>query len=221
MIFFYLFFIFFIICNLTYSYKINNIVEYIFKNILVKLDYKVDENSFNELPSKLILISSHTSIYDFILGALIYYGFLHKKYDIYILMKKEFHSFTNPIFSIIDSKFKLISVDNKKVINSITGLTEKICNELRNKDNYILFIAPEGTRKCTSQIKTGYWNIAKSLNIDVAFIGIDFISKNIILEYPRKVEEDWDKEKDIFIKLCKKYIPLYPDRCYWTKDYYN
>jgi 1-acyl-sn-glycerol-3-phosphate acyltransferase len=196
-------------------------ISTIFKNILLKLEYKIDESSFQTIPSKLILISSHTSLYDFIIGAFIYYAYLRTNYDIYIFMKKDFEMLCTPLFSVLDKRFKLIPVHNiKNFKNTQLGLTEKVSNMLMNKDNYIIFIAPEGTRKCTNDIKSGYWNIAKLLDIHVAFLGVDFSSKNIILDYPRKIDSNWESEKDIFIRDCKKYVPLYPERCFWTKDYY-
>jgi 1-acyl-sn-glycerol-3-phosphate acyltransferase len=188
----------------------------IFKKILFYLGYKIYDNEYiNNYPNKLIIISSHTSIYDFILGIMYYYAILHKKYNTYILMKANFKKIVSPIIKLIDKKIKLISVENDK-----KGLTNIISEELSNKNNYILFIAPEGTRKCTDKLKTGYWNIAKNLNIDIAYLGIDFITKDIILEKYRKPFKRWEEEEDYFIQYSKKYIPLYPERCHWTKNFY-
>ena len=117
---------------------------------------------------------------------------------------------------LVDKKIKFISVDNKKNV-----LTNKIYEQLKNENNYILFIAPEGTRKCTECIKTGYWKIAKKLQIDIAYLGIDFITKDIILEKSRKPFNKWEEEEDYFITNCKKYIPLYPERCFWTRNFYS
>lgn len=203
-----------------YNKNFNNFgdfISFIFSNILLYLGYKFDSiNSINDYPSKLLIISSHTSIYDFLIGLLYYYSVLHEKYDTYILMKDSFQKICNPILRLIDKKIKLISVEyNKK------GLTDKICNELSDKNNYIIFIAPEGTRKCTENLKTGYWHIAQKLNIDIVYIGIDFLTKDIMLENYRKAYDNWDKEEESFIQNCKKYIPLYPERCYWTRNFYS
>lgn len=198
----------------------NNGFSQVFKKILKYLDYEVDndiENEINNLPNKIIVISSHTSIYDFIIGIMFYYGYLRNKYDTYILMKKEFEKITKPFLYLFDQKIKLISV-NKDHKN---GLTNQICNSLKYKDNYILYMAPEGTRKCTNNIRTGYWVISKKLDLDIVYIGIDFSAKTISLEKNRKPNEEWEDEKNEFIKSSKKYIPMYPDRCYWTKDFYQ
>lgn len=213
----YYFFISFSLFTGFYLYN-KDCISYIFTKVLLYLDYKIEDFEIESLPSKIIIISSHTSIYDFLIGIIFYYAYLHKKYDTYILMKKDFEIVCNPIITFFDKKVKLISVENS---NGKNGLTEKICNKLRNKSNYILYIAPEGTRKCTDTIKSGYWNIAKNLDIDVIYIGVDFSKKTINLEESRKVKEEWDDEKYEFMKSCKDYVPLYPERCYWTKDYYQ
>jgi len=219
MLFFYIFLLF--ILFIIYSSYNKNVIHSFFKYILFYFNYKVD-NNINEiienLPNKVIFISSHTSIYDFIVGMCFYYAYFHYKYSIYILMKKEFEKYLKNIMYLFDRKIKLISV--KPVQNS--GLTQQIIENIRDSnDNFLMFIAPEGTRKCTDTLRSGYWVISKELNIPVVYIGIDFALKTITIENKRNVMENWENEQLEFIKTCKKYIPMYPDRCYWTKDYYN
>jgi 1-acyl-sn-glycerol-3-phosphate acyltransferase len=192
-----------------------NYYEKIFQFLLKIIGFKINITTKN-LPSKIIFISSHTSIYDFFIGMIVYYGYLHKKYNLYCLMKKLFESIVSPFLLFIDNKVNIISVDKKK-----TGLTQKIINTLKNKDNYLIYVAPEGTRNMTQVLRKGYWIISKELNIDVIYIGIDFHKKIIQLENNRKVNENWNIEQDIFIKEAINYIPLYPEKFYWTNKYYE
>lgn len=221
MFIFYVFLFLYCLSAILYYYKNkfknnNEFISLIFKKILNLLGYRYDIIDISKLPSKLIIIGSHTSIYDFFIGIIFYYAILHEKYDTYILMKQQFEVICTPFLMLIDKRFKLISVEPKK-----KGLTEHICNNLKDKDNYLLFIAPEGTRRCTYKLKSGYWYISKKLDIDIIYIGIDFSFKYINLEKSRKIRDTWEEEQEEFIYSCKKYIPMYPERCYWTKDYYN
>jgi len=223
MYFFYYSIISFGLITSIYKYNknfknINQLISYTFKKILIFMEYKVDDINLDLMPSKILFIGSHTSIYDFIFGLLFYYGYLHEKYDSYILMKKEFESFCNPLLKFLDNKFKFISIDSQKKNN---GVTEQMCEKLKDKDNYVLFIAPEGTRRCIDKLRSGYWVISKKLDINIIYFGIDFSNKSIVLENFRKPMENWDYEQEEFIKSCKKYVPLYPERCYWTKNFYN
>jgi 1-acyl-sn-glycerol-3-phosphate acyltransferase len=203
-------FILFIFYFLFYNYS-----EIFFQFLLKIIGFNVNIDIKN-LPSKVIFISSHTSIYDFLIGMIIYYGYLHKKYKLYCLMKKLFESMVSPFLLLIDNKVNIISVDKTK-----NGLTTKIIDTLKTKDNYLIFIAPEGTRKINQTLRKGYWIIAKELNIDVVYVGIDFHKKYIQLEKNRKVDENWNVEQDNFIQEAIKYTPLYPEKFYWTKNYYD
>lgn len=219
---YYIFLSYLFLIGIFYYYNkkfknINNLISHFFKYILYILSYEIENIDLNSLPSKLIIIGSHTSVYDFIIGVFFYYGYLHEKYDTYVLMKKEFEMICKPFLYFFDNRFKLISIDSSK---KNIGVTEQICKSLNDKDNYILSIAPEGTRRCTDKIKSGYWYISKNLNINIIYIGIDFSNKSIILEKVREPEDNWEDEQNKFINSCKKYVPLYPERCYWTKNFY-
>ena len=207
-----LFYFMFYLVYLFFKYfKIDDVSN----KLLSLLSYKILLKDIDELPSKLIIIGSHTTIYDFIIGILFYYAILRKKYSTYIFMKNSFEFICNPILTIFDKKINFVSVDKTK-----GGLTMQICDKLKDKDNYIIFISPEGTRKCTPTLRTGYWYIAKNLDINILYIGIDFSLKKIEMEDYRKPFDTWEEENEQFIKSCVKYIPLYPERCFWTKDYY-
>lgn len=71
------------------------------------------------------------------------------------------------------NNIKLISVDK----NKNNSITKNLSEKLKDENNYIIFIAPEGTRKCVENIKSGYWYISKSLNAYIAYLGIDFLIK--------------------------------------------
>jgi 1-acyl-sn-glycerol-3-phosphate acyltransferase len=202
MYFFYIIFSFYTLYNI-FSQNIS-------KKMLDLLGYTYNDiTDLQSMPSKLIIIGSHTTVYDFVIGSLFYYAILHEKYSTYILMKKQFEQMCYPFLIFFGKKFKLIKIDSEK-----KGITEQICLELHNKDNFIIFIAPEGTRKLTEKLRSGYWHISKKLNIDIIYLGIDYSSRNIIMEECRKPKDTWDEEQDEFIKSCKKYVPLYPERCF-------
>ena len=201
--------------------KFDDFISYIFKSLLSYLDYKVSPFILDDLPSKIIIIGSHTSIYDFIIGTLFYYAYLHERYSTYVLMKKDFEKICRPFLYFFDSKFKLICVDKNKSKEQGSGVTQELTESLKDKDNYVIFIAPEGTRRCVENIRSGYWIISKSLNASIAYLGIDFSSKDIIFEDSRLPFESFEDEKTEFIKSCKKYVPIYPERCFWTKNFYE
>jgi len=207
---------------LLYSFHLFNsyhkFMSFISNKLLLLFGYKINIIDINKLPSKIIIIGSHTSIYDFLFGLLFYYAFLHENYSTYIFMKYSFEMICKPLLILFDKKFKLISVDTNK---NKQGLTYQISDKLKNEDNYVIFISPEGTRKCSEKIKSGYWYISKNLDIDILYLGIDYSLKTITMEDFRKPFEKWEEEEKYFINCCIKYTPLYPECCFWTKNYYE
>lgn len=193
-----------------------NYSSHIFNFILYMYGFKIDKKNCKNLPSKLILISSHTSMYDFFIGMAINYAIFHKNHTNYVLMKKVFADMCNPFLPFIDKKFKLIEVNSNK-----KGITQNLIENLKSKNNYIIYLSPEGTRKINKELRKGYWALSNELDIKVMYIGIDFSKKYIFFEKPRYVDMEWENEKKNFVESCKKYLPLYPERCYWTKDFYD
>lgn len=202
----------FILIGFLIFYFMYHTNKYVYRILLFFLGFQIDRTSIKNLPSRSILISTHTSIYDFIIGMFIYYGYLHKKFNNYILMKQEYEYLTSPFMSIFDKKIKLIEVQQNK-----SGLVNQIIDEIKYMNNYILYLSPEGTRNYTENLRTGYWVIAKELNLDIIFIGIDFYNKTIKFETPRKAETYWDDEVDAFKVSAQLYRPLFPENC----SFYN
>ncbi len=211
-------FIYFIILFFGYLYlskDYEHFISLIIKNILnfLKFDIQITNEHVENLPSKLIMVSSHTSIHDFFICYFVNYLYFRNKYNMNIVMKKSFEELTTPIIKLIDNKIKIIQVDSSK-----KGTTQQIIDYLKDKDNYILALAPEGTRKCVKELRKGYFFIGKELNINIIYIGVDFKKKIIKIEPVHQIEDEWENEKNWFIENCKKYKPLYPERCNWTKE---
>ncbi len=184
--------------------------KYIYRSLLWLLGFDIDTKSIENMPSKTIIIGTHTSVHDFLIGIFVYYGYMHNRFDNYILMKKSFEKYTNPFFYLIDKKLKLIKVEKEK-----SGLINKIIDQIQYKDNYVLYVSPEGTRSYIENIKSGYWTLSKEMNVDVCFFGIDFYKKTIKFEEPRKVEKYWEDEISKFKESASKYAPLFPENCHF------
>ncbi len=185
------------------------------KNTLnfLRFAIKITNEQIENLPSKIILVSSHTSIHDFFICYFVHYLYFRNKYIMNVVMKKSFEELTTPLIKIFDNKMKILRVDSSK-----KGTTQQIVDQLKDKDNYILAIAPEGTRKCVEELRKGYFYIAKDLNCKILYIGVDFKKRIIQLEPIHQIEDDWNNEKNWFIDNCKKYTPLFPERCFWTRE---
>ena len=129
--------------------------------------------SFPDIKKSVVVLAPHTSSWDFIIGRL-YLDAMD--IESFTLIKKEMFFFP---FNIIMSKLGAIPVDrgNKK-INHISQL-KSIFDE---REEFNLFIAPEGTRKKVIHWKKGFFYIAKEADVPIVLSYIDYKKKRIGIE---------------------------------------
>ncbi len=210
------------LCINVYKIGITYFEEFLSYVSLILLNlsgFKVNIDSLKNVPSKSVIVMSHTSIYDFIFCSMIYHAFFKNKINIYFMMKDEFAVHAKEVCIRFFPYTHVIPINNEAT--SSQNVVNQVVDELKKDDNYALCIAPEGTRKSVERIRSGFYYIAKELKVPVVYCGIDFAKKIIQFEAPRKMGEDVNKEKTWFIEMCRKYTPLYPENCYYTNDYYT
>ena len=69
----------------------------------------------------------------------------------------------------------------------------EIVNIYNNKEEFIISLAPEGTRKKVSKFKTGFYYIAKEANIPIIMITMDYSNKQSLISnqfYPTRNSKD-------------------------------
>lgn len=65
-----------------------------------------------------------------------------------------------------------------------TNFVETVAGMFREKDDFIVAIAPEGTRKYNDNWKTGFFYIAQMAEIPIVPTAIDYSSKTVIIGEP-------------------------------------
>lgn len=60
-----------------------------------------------------------------------------------------------------------------------TGFVERIAAELRHQERFILAIAPEGTRSLTPGWKSGFYRIARAVDVPVLVVKIDYARREV------------------------------------------
>ncbi len=140
--------------------------------ILKLLGWKIVGN-FPNINKSVVVMAPHTSYWDFVLGRL-YLDAVGRSNN--TLMKKEIFIFP---LNILMSKLGAIPIDrgNKKI--SYVSQLKSIFNE---RDEFNLFIAPEGTRKQTTRWKKGFFHIAKEADVPILLSYIDYKERKIGIE---------------------------------------
>ncbi len=107
-----------------------------------------------------------------------------------------------------------IPVDRKKA----TGLVEQMVKACRESEQFLLTIAPEGTRRYVSDWKRGFYHIAKGAGIPIVMAQVDGQYKTVripkdVFHPTNDIEADMQVIKGNFegvvgIKPRRKYITL-------------
>lgn len=119
----------------------------------------------------IIIVCPHTSNWDFILGLLVKWSLdLEIKY-----IGK--HQLFRPPFGFIFRALGGYPVNRSKSNN----LVEQVAELFKTQERFVLALAPEGTRKKVSTIKTGFYHIAEMANIPIFPVGFDFTNKKVLL----------------------------------------
>jgi 1-acyl-sn-glycerol-3-phosphate acyltransferase len=67
---------------------------------------------------------------------------------------------------------------------SKNNMVEQVVAEFKKRENFVLALSPEGTRKKVDRLRTGFWHIAKQAGVPIVMAGLDFAKKELILSPP-------------------------------------
>lgn len=139
------------------------------KIILESLGWQLT-GAFPDIKKSVVVMAPHTSNWDFIIGRL-YLDAMGISSN--TLMKKEMFFFP---FNIIMSNLGAIPVDRK---NKKINLVSQVVSIYNVREEFNLFIAPEGTRKKVSRWKKGFFHIAKEAKVPIVLSYIDYKKKTV------------------------------------------
>jgi 1-acyl-sn-glycerol-3-phosphate acyltransferase len=160
-----------------------------------------------DLQKYIIIGAPHTSNWDFILFLGIVF---HLKINVSYMGKVElFRSPLGWFFYYCGG----IPVDRSKP----TGLVEQTVEACNRANQFVLVIAPEGTRHGVKEWKRGFYHIAKGAGIPIVMAKVDGKKKTVhfgqVFHPTEDIEADMKAIQDAFKGLVginppKKYIPL-------------
>jgi 1-acyl-sn-glycerol-3-phosphate acyltransferase len=145
-------------------------LAYICKKIFKFIGWKV-VGQLPENKNLMVAVGPHTSNWDFVVGMLFVIG-----WDARINWIGK-HTIFKPGLNKIFRKVGGIPV-NRSAPESLLQDIKKVTDEYQN---YILAIAPEGTRKKVQKLKTGFIRISNQLQCDIMLAGLDFKRKMIVI----------------------------------------
>jgi 1-acyl-sn-glycerol-3-phosphate acyltransferase len=129
------------------------------------------EGKLPDIP-KYVIISTHTSNWDLIVGliawSILSYGFFRAKFS-WLGKKEAFRGPLGAFFNWIGG----IPIDRRARHNVV----EQVTQAFRSREELVMVITPEGTRKKATHWKTGFYYIAQGAQVPIVFGFIDYQCK--------------------------------------------
>lgn len=160
-----------------------------------------------DLPKFVLIGAPHTSNWDFLLFLGVIFSL---RANVHFMGKSELFRFPVGWF------FRYcggVSVDRKRS----TGLVDEMVKVYNEAENFILVIAPEGTRHQVSEWKHGFYHIAKNAEVPIVMAVVDGRRKTVhigqVFYTTGNMEADMKAIKSVFegvtgMKPRRKYVTL-------------
>lgn len=178
-------------------------MKFISSFILFKiLGWKIEGAFPTDLKKYLIIVAPHTHWHDFFLGLLIRSA---------TGLKANFigkATLFKPPFGFIFRSLGGAPVDRSKSTNKV----DAIVSLFNSKDDFVLSLSPEGTRKKVDVWKTGFYYIAKGAVVPIVRVIFDFEHKVVTIALPfyttKNKENDFKELRSLYEGIKGK-IPEY------------
>jgi len=146
----------------------------------------------------------HTSNWDFLIAwmAVTALGMKMK-----ILVKDFYHFWP---LSYITSAIGVMPVNRRESTNFV----EAIALMYQEHDELQSTIAPEGTRKFTPTLKSGYYYIAKTAGVPIVVAGPNYKDKTFTLMPARDPLPTFEEDQQDLIEFCKTQYGKYPNNTF-------
>jgi 1-acyl-sn-glycerol-3-phosphate acyltransferase len=160
------------------------------------LGWKIVGDFPRELKKYIIAVAPHTSNWDFPLGVM--------ARSILRIQKSHFlgkDSLFKPPFGWFFRALGGYPVDR----SSNHDMVQQAVAIINAHDDFILALAPEGTRKKVDKLRTGFYYIAKGAHVPIIPVGFDFSTKRIVIGMPMIPTDNFDQDIEILLTF---YRPL-------------
>jgi 1-acyl-sn-glycerol-3-phosphate acyltransferase len=159
------------------------------------LGWKITGDFPRQLKKYIIAVAPHTSNWDFPLGVM--------ARSILRIQKARFlgkHSLFKPPFGWFFRALGGYPVDR----SSSHDVVQQVVDVFNAHDEFVLALAPEGTRKKVEKLRTGFYYIAKGANIPIVPVGFDFATKQVVIGQPMMPTDDFNRDMNALLQFYKR-----------------
>jgi 1-acyl-sn-glycerol-3-phosphate acyltransferase len=165
----------------------------IFRFFYFILGWKIEVRFDKNIKQGIFAVSPHNSWKDFIVGLGCRAAL---RIDAKYLGKAELFK---PPFG-----FFFYAVGGVPVIRTAkNNVVDNVVETFKQNPNLIIALAPEGTRKPVSKLRTGFYFIAHKAQVPIIMTGFDFTRKLVIFDKPFMPTGDFEKD------MVEHFIPFF------------
>lgn len=87
--------------------------------------------------------------------------------------------------------------------SSSHDMVEQVVKIFDQHEKFILALAPEGTRKKVTKLRTGFYYIAKGAKVPIVPVGFDFAKKQVIIREPFYPTENTEQDMETLLRFYR------------------
>ena len=169
--------------------------KYFFKCFFKVIGWKLTGEFPKNMPKTISIVAPHASWFDFPIGLGVRAEIeLANHITINFLGKAElFKGFFGWLFKALGG----IPVERF----SKTEMVQSVVNLFNNHEKLHIALAPEGTRKAVSKLRTGFYYMAKQANVPIIMIGFDFELKEVIINNPFFLTDNMEEDLKVIARF--------------------
>jgi 1-acyl-sn-glycerol-3-phosphate acyltransferase len=159
------------------------------------LGWKVEGNFPHHIKKYIVAVAPHTSNWDFPLGVM--------ARSILRIQKARFlgkHSLFRPPFGWFFRSLGGYPVDR----SGSHDVVQQVVDIFNAHEDFILALAPEGTRKKVDKLRTGFYYIAKGAGVPIVPVGFDFSTRRVVIGSPMLPSHDFNKDMNLLLTFYRK-----------------
>jgi 1-acyl-sn-glycerol-3-phosphate acyltransferase len=96
--------------------------------------------------------------------------------------------------------------------SSSHDVVDQVVKIFDQHDEFVLALAPEGTRKKVERLRTGFYYIAKKAGVAIVPVGFDFARKLIVIGEPLVPSDNFEKDMEILLSFYKQIKGKIPEQ---------
>ena len=157
--------------------------------------WKIEGDMPRDISKFIIIAADHTSNWDFVIGMAV---------KMVLRLKAGFfakHSLFFWPLGVLMRALGGVPIERSRSGNRVQDAVDKI----NKSENFVLVIAPEGTRSKVARWKTGFYHIACGADIPVVPVGFDFTNKKVVIGKPMDMTGDIQND---FQKMHQFFVPF-------------